>query len=61
MEINLEYSIYLKRLLLHIINQTQIPKNLIMDIEDKKVQSIVNNDYIETEHKKSYPMQVLLV
>jgi hypothetical protein len=32
-----------------------------MDIENKTVQSIGNNNYIETEHKKSYPTQVLLV
>jgi hypothetical protein len=32
-----------------------------MDIGNKKAQSIGNNYYIETEHKKSYPMRVLLV
>jgi hypothetical protein len=42
-------------------NQAQITNNLILDIENKKVQSIGNNYYIETEYKKSYPMQVLLV
>jgi hypothetical protein len=32
-----------------------------MNIENKKVQSIGNNYYIEKEHKKLYLTQVLLV
>jgi hypothetical protein len=50
-----------KNLLLHKINQVQTTNNLITDIGNKKLQNIGNNYYIETEHKKSYPTQVLLV
>jgi hypothetical protein len=32
-----------------------------MDRGNKKVQSVENNYYIETEYKKSYPTQVFLI
>jgi hypothetical protein len=54
-------EIYLKNFLLHKKNQAQITNNLIIDMGNKKVQSLGNNYYIQLEHKKLYPIQALLV
>jgi hypothetical protein len=53
-------SYYLKNILLHKKKLAEKPNN-ITNIGNQKVYCVGNNYYIETEYKKLYPTQVLLV